>query len=339
MTNSSTPYQPPRYQPPWFAGNGHLQAALSSSTLRRQKLWKRVSPWFDYTSDWTLDAGNGVRLTGCLTPNPGANSNTLVIVFHGWEGSVNSNYVISTSACLLEAGFDVFRLNFRDHGDSYGLNRGIFNSSLIEEVRTAVAKIQTGTEYTHYALMGFSLGANFALRVGLGAELLPKALLGIYAVCPVLDPAHTTAVLEKAPFWYEGYFVRKWKRSLAIKAELYQEYNYQRPLKKMRRLRQMNDFFIPRYTPFKSVADYFQSYTLTGQKLSLLRTPTQILAAGDDPVIPVSDFSKIARPQSLQVNLQPHGSHCAFLQSLSGSSWADEQARDYFLALGKNAQS
>jgi len=307
--------------------------ALSSSPLRRSKLSKGSAKSLKNSTELTLDAGNGVRLKGELTTQAADSPNTnnkLIILFHGWEGSSKSNYVVSSAAHFFRAGYDVFRLNFRDHGNTHGLNRGIFNSSLIEEVVGALHNLQWVTQYQSYSLMGYSLGGNFALRVGLAQQSLLKPLQGIFAVCPVLDPAHTTSALEAAPFIYEQYFVRKWKISLQKKLVCFPEYRYEKPLKKMTSLREMNNFFIPRYTDFKRVSDYFKSYTITGQALSFLSSKTMILASTDDPIIPPSDFHKLAQPNNLSVTLLAKGSHCAFLRNLTGPSQADEYALEFF---------
>ncbi len=82
---------------------------------------------------WTLDGGDGIRLQGLYSRQPG-DSKGLVVLLHGWEGSVNSNYVLANGARLFDAGFDVFRLNFRDHGDTHHLNHEIFHSCRLDEV-------------------------------------------------------------------------------------------------------------------------------------------------------------------------------------------------------------
>ena len=61
-----------------------------------------------------------------------------VILLHGWEGSADSTYILRTGNALYRRGYDIFRLNFRDHGDSHHLNRGIFYAVLLEEVFQAV---------------------------------------------------------------------------------------------------------------------------------------------------------------------------------------------------------
>ena len=70
-------------------------------------------------------------------------------------------------------GFDVLRVNLRDHGDSHHLNRELFNSTRSPEVASALQGFVDERDYRHLFLVGFSLGGSFALRVAAdaGAEL------------------------------------------------------------------------------------------------------------------------------------------------------------------------
>src|SRR3546814_1515130 len=62
-----------------------------------------------------IDGGDGVRLHGLHTTLPGMQPRGLALLLHGWEGSTESSYMRMTAVQLLRRGFEVFRLNFRDH--------------------------------------------------------------------------------------------------------------------------------------------------------------------------------------------------------------------------------
>lgn len=322
---------PPRFDPPLLLRNPHTQLLASSLPPRGALLKRRHRPFLESGQWLELDAGHGVTLAGELNTKPVTpDANTLIIVLHGWEGSSQSNYVVSSAAELFSRGYDTFRLNFRDHGKTHHLNRGIFNSSLIEEVVGAINALQQQTHYQHYGLMGFSLGANFALRAALRSKQLAKPLEGVLAVSPVLDPAHSMQAIESGPFFYEKYFATKWARSLKLKLQAFPEYRYGDDLKAMDSLAQMNRYFIPRFTQYGSVENYFKSYTLTGRTLALMPCKAHILAAEDDPINPAADFEYIALPANLTVNITQFGSHCAYLTHPGNASWADHYAINYF---------
>ena len=60
------------------------------------------------------------------------------MLLHGWEGSADSTYLLSLAQSLFAAGFEVVRLNLRDHGATHHLNRELFHSCRLPEVVGAV---------------------------------------------------------------------------------------------------------------------------------------------------------------------------------------------------------
>ena len=98
-----------------------------------------------------ITTDKGVRLTAefdkASTKTKNKKPPTLVILIHGWEGSSQSAYQVTTAHYLLKQGFDVLRLNMRDHGESHHLNPEAFNSTLITEVGDAIKVFSTDRSY------------------------------------------------------------------------------------------------------------------------------------------------------------------------------------------------
>lgn len=63
-----------------------------------------------------------------------------------------------------------------------------------------------------------------------------------------------------------------------------------------------------------SFADYFGRYTLTGNALGALAVPVAIIAAEDDPVVPVDDIYGLESNRFLRCFVQKRGGHCGFLK-------------------------
>src|SRR5262249_22825222 len=147
------------FQPPWPLRSGHVQTMLSSSGVRRVLLPKAAQTVLEGSQPMMVDGGDGVRLTGAYTAQKTqAQSRGLAVLFHGWEGSVDSTYVLQTGSRLLADGWDIFRLNFRDHGDSHHLNEALFHSCRIDEVVHALGDIAQRFPARLMAVAGFSLG-------------------------------------------------------------------------------------------------------------------------------------------------------------------------------------
>ena len=219
-----TPVRASQFNPPPGLRNRHVQSVLASSGLRRWFGRRHHGALERNAREHLLDCGSGVRLQGFHNAQQRyERARGLVVLLHGWEGSVHSTYVLNTGARLLQEGFDVFRLNFRDHGDTHHLNRDLFHSCRLDEVLGAVRAVQAQYPATPLALAGFSLGGNFALRVALHAAEGGIDLRYVIAVCPVIDPGSGLFGLEHAPFFYHSYFVHKWRRSLRRKQALFPE--------------------------------------------------------------------------------------------------------------------
>ena len=78
-----------------------------------------------------LFEGDGVRLLGFhAVPHDrrGSKVPRMAILLHGWHGSADSPDVVSLAQHLFLRGFEVIRLNLRDHGETEHLNRGLFHS-------------------------------------------------------------------------------------------------------------------------------------------------------------------------------------------------------------------
>ena len=321
-----------KFKPATGLSNRHLQSILSSSGPRKVLETRRAKTLIRNAQQHIITTPQGVKLQGYLTlhypqhqPQNSAASKGLAIILHGWEGSANSLYVLSSGQQLLAAGYDVFRLNFRDHGDSHHLNAELFNSARLEEVLEAVKYLCQHFGGEHNLLCGYSLGGNFCLRVANLAKVANLDLHQAIAVCPVLHPPTTMAALSQGLPVYEKYFIAKWKRSLQKKLLHQPQLDYSEQLKSLTSLAQMNHFFITGYTDFASHEAYYTAYSLLHDALSQLAIPATIITANDDPMIPPAELSALYQSPWLNIELQAQGGHCAFIKNWKFESWASDR--------------
>ncbi len=318
-----------KFAPPPPLRHGHVQSVLASLKLRRYWLAGQIGPLEARSRDLIVDCGDGTRLLAVETPSADPDGR-LAVLIHGWEGSARSLYLVSAAAALHAAGYEVVRLNLRDHGDSHHLNEGLFHSNRIAEVVGAVKAIAERYPGRSLCLAGFSLGGNFALRVAARASRSGLVLARVVAVCPVLDPRTTLGALEQGWFVYRHYFLAKWRRSLRKKAASHPGLYAFGDLGRFRSLTEMTDFFVAGYTDYPDLETYLGGYAITGDALDGIDTTAHILAAADDPVIPVADLDQLARPSSLTVEVCDHGGHCGFVDRPGSASWADRRIIEVF---------
>ena len=312
------------FNPPFYLRSTIAQTLLASNKL---STWGK-NAMLDCAKEVILNPIGDVKLQGVYSPQPNGGAKGVFMLLHGWEGSVNSAYVLRTGRFLYENGFSVFRLNYRDHGETHHLNPGLFYASLLDEVFGAVRSVAQYETGLPFYLVGFSMGGNFALRVARKCTESPiENLKQVVSISPVLDPEKSTNAIDNNPL-LRHYFRRKWSRSLMKKQALFPDlYDFSEVLK-LKTLLEMTEVLIRRYSEYEDASDYFRHYAVQGDALANLNVPTTIVTAQDDPIIPVEDFYDLKLSPSTNLIVHPYGGHNGFLETLSGRAWYEKKLID-----------
>ncbi len=308
---------PDRFVPPHYLRHPMVQTVLASSRLRGLG----ANPMAACAREEIIDAGGGVRLQGFHSEHGRKPSPGLVIMLHGWEGGAHSSYILDTGRYLYRLGFDVHRLNLRDHGTSHHLNRGLFMGTLIDESFAAVKAVAARAGGGPVFLLAFSMGGNFALRMArLWADEKPANIRRVACINPPLDPLKTTLAIDRMGLM-RRYFLKKWKRSMALKQRLFPETHDFTGVLPMDSCMAITRVLVRRYTDYASAEDYFSRYTLTGDSLRRVGLPVTIIHAEDDPLIPVEDLRRASLDEKIELVIQPYGGHCGYVQNLALRCW------------------
>ncbi len=318
---------------PSFAPAAGLRSAFMQSILASKRparwLWRRRGIDLDTCSrlvelDTADERGGQVRLTGWHTAQ--ATAKSLVVLIHGWEGSHDSSYLYGLACALYQSGHSIFRLNLRDHGSTHhGLNEGMFHSARLAEVLGAVRQIQALEQHTlPLQVVGFSLGGNFSLRVGLhgpAVGITPKLCIGI---SPALNPGSTLRAIDEGPKLINRYFLDKWRKTMDAKAKAFPgRYDFS-PQKRLRNFTEITRAFVATHTEYPDLEAYLGQYTLRPAELLCSPTPLAILTAQDDSVCPPADFEGLQTKGNLKHYLAtPRGGHCGFIHNWKLDSWSD----------------
>ena len=276
----------------------------------------------DSSKEMIIDGCSGACLLGYYSPQVSRYPMGLVTLIHGWEGSSDSAYILSTGQYLYEKGYDIFRLNLRDHGRSHHLNKGLFHGALIEETFHAVHNIACLCDHLPFYLVGFSMGGNFALRIAIKHSLykIPN-LKHVVCISPALDPYKSTIAIDESLPIYRYYFLNKWKRSLRKKQFLYPAIYRFEDILNRRTCMALTEAIMPYFPEFKSYQEYFSHYTLLGNVFTDLTIPVTVIASEDDPVVPIADYYELHKSKYLQLLIQKYGGHCGFLNFLPFEHW------------------
>ncbi|ETO92807.1 putative hydrolase [Legionella oakridgensis RV-2-2007] len=310
----------PDFKPNLLVRNKHLQTILSS----------KKRPVFDQMIkneqliNLKVETDEIVHLNGCYSPH--VQPVGLVILLHGWLGCVRSSYMLARGEQLYKKGYSVFRLNMRDHGQTVALNEGIFHGCRLEEVFQAVKQIAELKPELPVSLVGFSMGGSFALRVGWRQSITDepiKNLKKIIAICPSVNPEQVTDAIDKSKI-YRHYFCNRWRNNLIEKQKCFPELYDFSDLLSMKSCKQITAALIEKYSDFPDMDAYFSEYHFSQDKLRMVNIPMTVLAAADDPVIPIDGFSELKNINSLfNLNITDYGGHVGYINTLMGDSWLD----------------
>ena len=321
---------PKPFNPPFWMWAGIVQTALASFRFRK----RGPNAMLDAAENVVLECEDGVRLKGSFSRAP--KNKALVIFLHGWEGSQDSTYVVSCGRYIFERGASVFRLNYRDHGGSHDLNKGLFFSTCFNEVFDGVRKAARLSEGAPVYIVGFSLGGNFALRIARSLrDLAIPRLRRIFAISPVVDPWSAAPLVDANPL-YRRYFLKKWRASLRRKQILYPDLYDFDDILASKRVLAMTEKILPLYSCYARMEDYFNAYRVDPDDLSRVPVPVDIITAHDDGMIPERDIRRLTLGPGSRMIIHDHGGHNGFFQSLLGPTWYDDHIGDMIFQTAAN---
>jgi predicted alpha/beta-fold hydrolase len=247
----------------------------------------------------------------------------LVILIHGLTGCEDSVYVLSAARHLLDCGYTILRLNVRGAGPSRPYCSELYHVGRTADFRRVLEQIPDEAKRNGVVAVGYSLGGTMLLKY-LGEEGSFSPLRAAASICAPIDLLATGQQMLRPRNWvYHSYILNGLKsETLAEGARLSEE---EREI--VRNARSVFDYddrlISPRYG-FRGALDY---YSLCAPKhfMPEIRVPTMVLAACDDPWIPIEhyrEFDWSANRWLLPVTPET-GGHVGFHGDASGRPWCN----------------
>jgi uncharacterized protein len=236
------------------------------------------------------------------------------LLVHGLCGSHRSGYLVRIAARLNDVGIRTFRLDMRGCGAGRALARRPYHSGRSEDLYAALISIATWCPGSSCALVAFSLGANAALKMlGECGDRPPGGLDRAVIVSPPVDLAACVRSLQRYPARiYDRFFTRGLLNQVfsspTLSEAATQIFAHHRPT----RLLDFDDAFTAPLCGFGNAADYYQRCS-SSPYLQNIQIHTTILAAADDPIVPVDPLRFADLSLSTKLTVTEHGGHLGFL--------------------------
>ena len=292
------------YLAPWWLPGGHAQTIWPALHTRRQHTAKggKAPPY--RRERWTTPDGDFIDLDWLDAPG----AQTLLVLFHGLEGSSISHYALAFAAYARQHGFSYVVPHFRGCGGEINLAPRAYHSGDFEEIGWVLQRLRQ-CHAGRIVAVGVSLGGNALLRwaeeAGSSADRLVAALASISA--PVDLAASGRAIgrgLNRQV--YTRMFLASMKPKALLKLAQYPGLFNAQALRDARDLYTFDNLFTAPLHGFKNTEDYWARASAKPH-LAQIRVHTLVVNARNDPFVPAGSLPQTSQVGTSVTLWQPHG--------------------------------
>lgn len=290
------------FKPAWWLPNSHLQTlwpvfcrrSIKDLPLKRERVELPDGDFIDL--DW---AGSG--------------KGPLVLVLHGFEGSIESHYSKGLLRAICEQGWRGVFMHFRGcSGEPNRLSRS-YHSGETDDVAAVVKIIREREPDTLLAAIGVSLGGNILLK-WLGETKQKSPLKAAIAISVPFELYKAVLRIQHGlSRAYQWYFLKCVCDRLTQKSQKVPSTFDPSLLSQLHTMFEFDDKVTAPLHGFTDVHEYYATVS-SRRYLRDVRVPTLILHAKDDPFM-TEDM--IPKPQELskhiKLELTETGGHVGFV--------------------------
>lgn len=240
---------------------------------------------------------------------PGDNTAMLV---HGLCGSHRSRYIVRITNKLFARGVRVFRLDLRGSGDGEGLARTFTHCGRASDLDPPINFIGQLTANSPLTVVGFSLGGALTLSLATQSTK-PAHWQQAIAVCPPVDLFAVEQLLTKPIHRrYDQFFARKlWDKVVECSHTVPGSPQVDH-LPRPRILREFDACYTVPLGGYRNPDDYYEQ-TSVAPRLHLIDLPTLIVAAANDPIVPIEPLFAAQLSDSTDLLATNCGGHLGFV--------------------------
>ena len=293
--------------PAWLPG-GNLQtiyaARLAQTYMGAAPVYRRerwTTPDADFIDlDWLADQSS--------------NTQPLVVLFHGLEGSSQSHYALAFADYCRQNWLAYVVVHFRGCSGEINLAPRAYHSGDYEEIDWIVKRIRSTRSGPIYCV-GISLGGNALLRwaqeAGVSAK---KSVDAVSSVCSPIDLAASGMAIGKG-FNLQVYtrmFLQTMRPKALLKLKQFPGLFAKAAMDAARDLYDFDNVFTAPLHGFKNTEDYWKRASAK-PRLNEIKIPALVVNALNDPFVPANSLPHAREVGSCVTLWQPaQGGHVGF---------------------------
>jgi predicted alpha/beta-fold hydrolase len=318
-SRSSAPpaYEFPEFVPHPLLRSGHAQTFAGAYVPHRRVAYRAQCHTLH------LPDGDRTALHDDL-PEGWSDGQPCVLLLHGLGGSHLSPYMVRVSDKLRRRGVRAFRLDLRGHGAAWDWAQYPGHAGRSEDARAAIELIQRLAPRSTLSAVGISLGGNILLKLlGEWGGDAPAHLIQALIVSPPADLAHCSRnMLNEVSPLYTRAFLRSLRRQMRLRKHIMPGLAQLKLPRDPENLWEFDDWVTAPLSGFKNAVEYYE-HCSSCHVAHQVQVPTTMLAAADDPIIPVGILETITLSNSTRLHITEHGGHIGFI----GESGRDPDRR------------
>lgn len=323
-------FDPPPFKPHALIRGGHLQTIVSI----RSSVGTDLDPKQHIVA---VSDGDEIVLHEDR-PETWESGHGSILLVHGLSGCHAAPYMLRLASQMVRRGIRVFRMDMRGCGSGRALAANLTHAGRSDDVVAALEAVASKTPAGPIAAVGVSLGANQLLRavgrIGAGLDSTPEwfdRLVRIAVIAPPLDLQQCSDNMQR---WlmrpYNYYFIRSLLARTPARVQQREEYRQQISAGRPRTLRELDDRFTAPLSGFADATQYYAAAS-ANRVAEFNPIPTLVLAAADDPIVPITCFTSLQGrwPDSTSLVVAKTGGHVGFIDR-HGDSWMDRILNTWF---------
>ena len=295
MINSS------KFKPAWWLPETHTQTLWPS--LMRRPVEIELT-----TERLTLPDGDFIDLAWTK-----ANSDKIVIVLHGLEGSIDSSYARGMLAALDKKGWRGVFMHFRGCSSEHNLKDFSYHSGETGDFRFLVETLRERHPEASLSAVDYSLGGNALLKY-LGEYKNDSQLKAATAISVPYLLSDSAAKLEKgfSRLYQHHLLSRLMNKTLSKFKDRTAPFDIA-DIKTWNTFKSFDHHVTAPIHGFKSSDDYYEKSS-SRQYLNKITTPTLLIHSKDDPFMSINAIpNQDDLSASVTLELSDHGGHVGFV--------------------------
>lgn len=318
------PNHPP-FRPAWWLPGAHLPTIWG-------KFGRKVPPAHQRIECWPTPDGDSVSVARIDPASPDAPT---LLLLHGLEGTIRSTYAQGLMHQARARGWGAAMLLFRTCDGRMPEVPRLYHSGETSDLDHCVRTLLAERDAAPLYCVGVSLGANVLLKwLGEQGDAVPPRIRRAAAVSTPFDLDAGARHLERGlSRVYSWHFVRTLKRKGWAALARHPSLRVDRSsLESARTFWEFDDAFTAPVHGFEGASDYYERSSSL-PFLSMIRVPTLLLSAVNDPFLPPVVLDRVrevaAQNPALHVEFTRAGGHVGWI---SGPPWAPSYYLEHRLA-------